>query len=166
MKNNELKFNTVFYIYVLLIVIIYAFLSNNIDPDFWARIMQGDAFLQLGHILKTDIFSYTPTHIWIDHEWGASVIFSFILNYFGYWGIFCFKILISLLIIVFIFKTIRLKHKETFCWYDILIAAAGISAMPTVFQSSLRCHFFTFYFLQYIFIYLKEFVINLKINYC
>ena len=81
MLNKELKYNISFYIYVLSMITIWAFMSNNIDPDFWARILQGDAFWQLGQIFKTDIFSYTPTHIWLDHEWGASVLFSFILNH-------------------------------------------------------------------------------------
>lgn len=132
-----------------------AVLSNNIDPDFWARIFQGDAFLSLGSILKTDIISYTPTHIWLDHEWGASVIFAFILKYFGYLGIFSFRILISLLIIIFVYKTIKMRSGKTFEFYDVIMGSAGILAMPTIFQSGLRCHFLTFLFFT-VFLYILE----------
>ena len=87
-----------FLFYILSFIFIYALalVHNTIDMDFWARIIQGNAFWSLGHILKQDPFSYTQTHIWLDHEWGASVIFSFIQNHFGYLGITLFRSLLSL----------------------------------------------------------------------
>ena len=104
MTNNKL----LYYVWILTLIIVFAFASNNIDPDFWARIIQGDAFWQLGHILKSDIFSYIPTHIWYDHEWGASIILSFVLRHFGYCGIFLLRVLLASFIICFIFKSIIL----------------------------------------------------------
>ena len=64
--------------------------NNTIDPDYWARLLQGNAFWLNGIIMKEDIFSYTKTHHWIDHEWGSSVVFSFIQNNFGFIGILLF----------------------------------------------------------------------------
>ena len=157
--NKELKYNICFYIYVLLMITIWAFMSNNIDPDFWARILQGDAFWQLGHILKTDVFSYTPTHVWLDHEWGASVLFSFILNHFGYWGIFSARILIVFLIFYFTFKTAKLEIDKGVKLLDVFLFSYSLVSLPTLFSSALRCHFFTFLFFS-IFIYILERVRN------
>ena len=73
-----------FFLNILLTVSAFVFIFMNsvlysaIDMDYWARLLQGNAFFELGHILKADIFSYTPTHIWLDHEWGSSIIFSFL----------------------------------------------------------------------------------------
>ena len=86
--NSEEKQKNLWYwlycCYSALFLIILMFFYNTIDMDYWARILQGNAFWQLGHILKTDCFSYTPTHIWLDHEWGSSVIFSFLQNNFSF----------------------------------------------------------------------------------
>ncbi len=153
--NKDLKYNISFYIFVLLMITMLAFLSNNIDPDFWARILQGDAFWQLGHILKTDVFSYTPTHVWLDHEWGASVLFSFILNHFGYWGIFAARIIIVFLIFYFTFKTAKLEIDKGVKLLDVFLFAFSIISLPTLAGSCLRCHFITFLFFT-IFIYILE----------
>ena len=140
-------------------ITVWAFLSNNIDPDFWARIVQGDAFWQLGNIFKTDFFSYTPTHIWFDHEWGASVLFSFILNYFSYWGIFAVRILLVFLIFYFVFKTAKLGIDKDLKSLDVILFTLSVISLPTLFSSALRCHFFTFLFFT-IFIYILERVRN------
>ncbi len=153
--NKELKYNICFYIYFLLMITMLAFLSNNIDPDFWARILQGDAFWQLGQIFKTDIFSYIPTHIWLDHEWGASVLFSFILNHFGYWGIFGSRIIIVFLIFYFVFKTAKLGINKDVKPIDVFLFSFSIISLPTLLGSALRCHFLTFLFFT-IFLYLLE----------
>ncbi len=153
--NKELKYNISFYIFVLLMITIWAFMFNNIDPDFWARILQGDAFRQLGQIFKTDIFSYTPTHIWLDHEWGASILFSYILNHFGYWGIFATRIIIVFLIFYFTFKTAKLEIEKKLNFFDVLIFSFALMSLPTLTGSCLRCHFITFLFFT-IFIYILE----------
>ncbi len=155
MENKELKYNICFYLYVLSMITTSAFLSNNIDPDFWARILQGDAFWKLGQIFKTDIFSYTPTHVWLDHEWGASVLFSFILNHFGYWGIFGVRIIIVFLIFYFTFKTAKLDIDKDLKFFDIYIFTFALISLPTLLGSCLRCHFITFLFFT-IFLYLLE----------
>ncbi len=155
MFNEKLKYNISFYIYVLLMITIWAFLSNNIDPDFWARILQGDAFWNLGHILKSDIYSYTPTHIWLDHEWGASVLFSFILRNFGYWGIFGTRIIIVFLIFYFVFKTAKLLINKDVKPIDVFLFSFSLISLPTLTGSCLRCHFITFLFFT-IFIYILE----------
>jgi len=39
-------------------------------------------FFQTGTVLKKDIFSYLPTKdLWVDHEWGSGVVFTFLQNF-------------------------------------------------------------------------------------
>ncbi len=155
MKNRELIYNITFYIYIIISIFVWALLSNNIDPDFWARIIQGDAFWQLGHILKSDIFSYTQTHTWFDHEWGVSVLFSFVLRHFGYWGIFTLRILLAFLIIYMLFKTAEYKSEKKLKILDFCLFNLALVVMPSIFSSALRCHYITFLFFI-LFIYLFE----------
>ncbi len=144
--------------YVLTFIFIYALalLNNTIDMDFWARIIQGNAFWSLGHILKQDPFSYTQTHLWLDHEWGSSVIFSFIQNHFGYLGITLFRTLLVSSIFFFIFETIKLREEKQNTLLNLAYLFAGAFAIQTITMSCLRCHFFTFFFFT-LFLYILEY---------
>lgn len=154
--KNILK-NNFIYIFIAITLSIYTLLYNTIDMDYWARLLQGNAFWQLGHILKQDPFSYTQTHLWLDHEWGSSVIFSAIQNLFGFNGILVFKTILLFLMFFLIFKTIRLIFPKRNFLLEALIFMASVVSMPTILQSGLRCHFFTFFFFT-LFIYICEFV--------
>ena len=138
------------YFLFLFTVVIFIFMNtvlySSVDMDYWARLLQGNAFFQLGTILKTDIFSYTPTHKWLDHEWGASIIFSLIQNLFGYIGVLFFKTILVFLIFLFLYKTIRLYKKENNFTFNLLYFILIVLAMPTITQSWIRCHLFTFLF--------------------
>ncbi len=146
-----------FYILTFIFIYALALLNNTIDMDFWARIIQGNAFWSLGHILKQDPFSYTQTHLWLDHEWGSSVVFSFIQNHFGYLGITLFRTLLVSSIFFFIFETIKLREEKHNTLLDLAYLFAGAFAIQTITMSCLRCHFFTFFFFT-LFIYILEYV--------
>lgn len=146
-----------FFITCFLFIFALAVIHNTIDMDFWARIVQGNAFWQLGSILKFDPFSYTKTHLWLDHEWGSSVIFSFILKYFGYKGIILFRSFLVFGIFFFIFKTIEIRYEKTNELLNIIYFITAALAMPTLTTSCLRCHFFTF-FLFTLSLFLLEYV--------
>ena len=46
------------------------------DGDLWARLAVGRHFFATGGVIRQDVFAFTPTlPEWIDHEWGAGVIF-------------------------------------------------------------------------------------------
>ena len=135
-------FSVTVFIFILMNTVLY----SAVDMDYWARLLQGNAFFQLGTILKTDIFSYTPTHKWLDHEWGASIIFSLIQNIFGYVGVLFFKTILVFLIFLFLYKTIRLYKKENNFTFNLLYFILIVLAMPTITQSWIRCHLFTFLF--------------------
>ncbi len=154
MKKNNL-INFLFIICVFLFIFSAAIIHNTIDMDYWARLIQGNAFWELGHILKTDFYSYMDNSVWIDHEWGSSVVFSFINKFFGYKGIFLLKCSIIFLILLFIYKTIKLQGFKTNITFNILYFLFVFYSIPTITQSALRCHFFTFLFFSFS-IYLLE----------
>jgi hypothetical protein len=55
-----------------------------IDGDLWARLAVGAHAWRTGSLMRHDVFAFTPTlPEWIDHEWGAGVIFYGLLNAFG-----------------------------------------------------------------------------------
>ncbi len=145
----------IFYLLLYAVIYIQALINNTIDMDYWARLLQGNAFIELGHILKHDSFSYTQTHTWIDHEWGSGVIFSFIQNNIGFDGILFFRALIVFLIFFFIFRIIKLQITENNYLFNILFFSFALFSVPTLYQSGLRCHFFTFLFFT-IFLYVLE----------
>ena len=143
--------------FIFIILALKTLTYNTIDMDYWARLLQGNAFWELGHILKQDPFSYTQTHAWLDHEWGSSVIFSFIQNNFGFNGILFFRTLIVTSIFTLIFFTIKLQTEKNNDFLNIVYFIFSMAAMPTIVQSGLRCHFFTFLFFT-LFIYILELV--------
>ena len=149
------KFSICLYAFLLSLIYFIVYANNTIDMDYWARLLQGNAFWQLGHILKTDPFSYTPTHIWLDHEWGSGVIFSFIQNHFSFDCILLFRMLIVFFIFFFIHRTIKLQENTNNYLFEFIYFAFAIYAVPTISQSGLRCHFFTFLFFT-VFLYILE----------
>ena len=159
MKDFLLKNKSpiIFYLFLIVLISIMVVTYNTIDMDYWARLIQGNFFWNTGHILKEDIFSFTPTHKWIDHEWGSSVIFSFIQNHLGFNGILAFRTLIVFFILFFLFKIISIQTKNNNNLLNIIYSIAIIYAIPTISMSGLRCHFFTFLFFT-IFLYILELV--------
>ena len=86
-------------------VYVVTFFTNVPDLDLWARLAVGSIFLQTGHVLRHDIFSYLPTKaLWIDHEWGSGVVFYCFAKYFGEYGIFVLKALLIYLIFMMVQK--------------------------------------------------------------
>lgn len=144
------------YIYLFALSWVYSVRFNVADWDLWARLSVGKIFSQLGHVLKTDIFSYTQTKpMWVDHEWGSGVVFYNILQHFGDNGIMGFKILVNFLVLVIIAKIVELYNKSPNdntkpFWYTICYLALFNGLGCTV-----RCQYFTFLFFTF-WIYLLE----------
>ncbi len=156
---KEHKGIILFYCFIFVFLCLQTFINNTIDPDYWARLLQGNAILETGHLLKHDIFSFTQTHTWLDHEWGASLIFAFFQKFFGFKGFLFLRILISFLIFFLIFKTIEIRTEKRSFFVNILLFSACALSLQTITQSGLRCHFFTFLFFTF-FLYILELVRN------
>ncbi len=149
-------YNFLFCVSAFLFIFWQTIVYNAVDMDYWARLLQGFAFLDTGHILKTDIFSYTNTHLWLDHEWGASIIFA-VVQKGGYTFILLFKSLLVFLTFFFMYKAVKIRNlkKESFRnteklkFFNLVYFILLVFAMPTITQSWLRCHFFTFLFFTF-----------------
>ena len=129
-------------------------LDNNIDFDFWARLIVGKNFFQTGTLFNNDFLSFGSRHEFIDHEWGSSLIFYLIQNYFGDVGLFIFKSLIIFLTVFIIVKIIRLKAADTklhFLFFFFALQSISYNIFSTV-----RCQTFSFFFfVLYLYILLR-----------
>jgi hypothetical protein len=137
----------IFYLSITVIVYVLTFAVNSPDYDLWARLAVGSIFFQTGNVLKHDIFSYLPTKdLWIDHEWGSSVVFYFFARYLGDWGIFALKALILFAIFILIIKIIELqKNKDQDSAGVFYFIFLGFSLLPGI-ASLIRCQMFSYLF--------------------
>ncbi|MDI6743301.1 MAG: hypothetical protein QMD11_11265 [Smithella sp.] len=133
------------YISVAAVVCILTFITTLPDFDLWHRLAVGSIFFQTGSVLKQDIFSYLPTKdLWIDHEWGSGVIFYFLVNHFGEWGLFLLKALILLAIFILIIRIVRLQ-KNNMKPGIFYMMFAGFALLPFI-ATLVRCQMFTYLF--------------------
>ena len=57
---------------------------NITDGDLWAKLAIGETLWNTGHIPRHDVYAFTPDlPEYIDHEWGAGVVFYAMLQWFG-----------------------------------------------------------------------------------
>ena len=130
-------------------------LNNYPDNDLWARLIAGTHIVESFSILKQDFLSYTPTHPWYDHEWGASVFFYIALKYFGDSGLILLKGLLAALTVFTCFKTVELRKPKSTHAYNILYFLFMFLAVLKSLGPAVRCLLFTCLFFA-IFIYILE----------
>lgn len=135
---------------LLLYIFVVGSCIDYVDYDFFARLIVGKTFFQTGDILKYDFLSYSHTHPWYDHEWGASVIFYFIHDHFGDVGLQALKALCLFITFFFFIQTIKLRRKvlspdKKFLIFNFLFFFLMLQPISNL-VFSLRCHHFTFMF--------------------
>lgn len=145
----------ILYVVLFLVIIIFSGRADNYDYDLWARLIVGMNFMQTGHVLKHDFLSYTPTHTWVDHEWGSSVIFYFIQHYFSYVGLLFLQMFVIFLIFYIISKIVKLRGVKTTNPYNFIFYFAAISTFVQLYYQPIRCHIFSFLFFT-LFLYILE----------
>jgi len=65
---------------------------NITDGDLWAKLALGASILRHGHLLRHDVFAFTPVlQRYIDHEWGAGLVFFAAIDWFGPAGLMLVK---------------------------------------------------------------------------
>ncbi len=137
-----LKTRAFMYILLALFSLLLACLSDNYDYDLYARLIVGEHFFKTGWITYQDFLSYTPTHLWYDHEWGASVVFYAFLKLFGNFGLILVQAIAIFFTTFFVIKTQQLqKHSYP-------TSLAFIAGFMILFShqnpSIVRCHMFSF----------------------
>lgn len=121
----------------------------NPDYDLFARLIAGKSIIENGTVLKHDFYSYSPTHLWLDHEWGASAIIYFVSklsDIFHYHILYILSAFKSILVfLIFAVATICVYIKKSkFSPFNILYFSAATIASNIVFASTVRCHMFSF----------------------
>ncbi len=148
------KFLFVITIFIFSIGLCY-FNNTMPDLDLWARLIAGEYIVENLAVPKHDFWSYTPTHPWYDHEWGASVIFYLVLKIFGSNGLIIFKGILTALTLLFCYKTVEIRKPTSSIPYNIFYYAFMLWIVSISLGPVVRCLLFTCLFFS-IFIYILE----------
>lgn len=154
-RRSEIIKAVVFYTVFFLFIVVFSTAAKNYDYDFWARLIAGMGFVQSGHVLKHDFLSYTPTHQWIDHEWGSGVIFYLILKFLGPAGILILQTMLVFLTFFFVSKIVKLRGVKTTSAYNFLFYYFAFMAINYIMEQPIRCQLFSFLFFT-VFLYILE----------
>lgn len=150
MKINK---QTIFLICILVLCLFYACIPITYDYDLFARLIVGERIIEHGVFPYQDFLSYTPTHPWYDHEWGAGVIFYLILKYFGVFGFVLFYAFMFWGISFFVIKIQKLqKHAYP---SSILFIIFFLTILAIQNHNLIRCQLISF-FLFSVFLYILE----------
>lgn len=145
----------IFYLTLFLCILAFNLMSDNYDYDLFARLIVGKCFVQTGQVLKHDFLSYTPTHLWYDHEWGSGVIFYLVQHFFSHVGLLLLQVIVVFLIFFIISKTVKIRGLTTTHPYNFLYYFVASSAFMQIYYQPVRCHIFSFLFFT-LFLYILE----------
>ncbi len=142
-----------FYFTVLIFVMAVCCISLAPDNDLWARLIAGKHIVETLSVLKNDFLSYTPTHNWYDHEWGASVFMYLALKYFSDAGLIFLKGILCALTVFITIKTVQIRKPENpyNIIYFVLMFIAACNSLGLI----TRCLLFTSLFFA-LFLYILE----------
>src|SRR5574344_615869 len=154
---KKLTFSKQFLFYAMLLIFLICVSMQTLDYDFdlWARLIAGMGFIQTGHVLKVDFLSYTPTHIWFDHEWGSGVIFYLVQHYFSYIGLFVLQVLLLFSTFFTVSRVINLRSCKTTNAFNILFYLCIYYVIGAITINVIRCQMFSFLLFS-VFIYILE----------
>lgn len=144
-----------FYVMFFIFILGFSFAGLAYDFDYWARISVGKFFMQTGMVPKHDFFSYTPTHMWYDHEWGSGVVFYIINKLFSHTGTVILSAILVFLIFFFMSKTIKLRGVKTTHPYNFMYYFFAFITINYIVDQLIRCQLFSFMFFS-IFLYCLE----------
>lgn len=115
------------------------------DGDLWAKLALGASVWDHGDVLRHDIFAFTPVlPTYIDHEWGAGLIFFSFLKWFGPTSLMMLKAALALATFgVALLYARRGKISWPILW---LIAIPAFFAILPGYVPVIRSHVFTFFF--------------------
>lgn len=118
---------------------------NITDGDLWAKLAIGRALWNTGHILHHDIYAFTPTlPQYIDHEWGAGVIFYTLVKWFGASSLIVLRIVLAAGLLGLAYATGRRQDMEAHALLPLAILSGA--CLLTGYIPVARSHVFTFFF--------------------
>lgn len=113
------------------------------DGDLWAKLALGAQVWLRGELPGRDQFAFTPTlPEYIDHEWGAGLIFFGTLKLFGPGGLMALKILLAF---VALFAALAAGRRLGAGWNALLVLAIPAAAcLVPGYGPVIRSHTFTY----------------------
>jgi hypothetical protein len=123
--------------------VILAF-HNITDGDLWAKLAIGESVWKTGHILRHDVYAFTPTlPEYIDHECGAGVVFYDLLQWFGPASLIVLRILLALGLLA----AAACAGRRQGCSVTVLLllAVPAAASILTGYIPVVRSHAFTFF---------------------
>ena len=148
-------YSWIFYLTLFGLCFVLANHTAGYDYDLWARLIVGKVFWATGHVLKHDFLSYTPSHVWYDHEWGSGTFcFYPVLKFFGPLGLIVLQAVFIFLTFFFCIKTIKLRMGEKYS-HNILLFLITLLIYNHCVRLPVRCQMFTFLFVAVV-IYILE----------
>src|SRR5271154_3681792 len=138
MKNLKISFCA-----AVILLAIFQFAENTVDPDLWGHIVFGRQILHDGAILRQDIYSWTANgQPWINHEWLAEIFLAKAYALGGGTGLLLLKIIVGLLAFGICLRlgTRDLSWPERFLAWGFGAAAVveisfGFAARPQIFTA-------------------------------
>jgi hypothetical protein len=117
---------------------------NITDGDLWAQLAVGASVWEHGHLLRHDIFAFTPTlRQWIDHEWGEGDVLYGGLKLFGPPSLMVLKMVLALGALGWGLATGRKQGCDT--GILLLLAIPAAACILPGYIPVLRSHAFTFF---------------------
>src|SRR5216117_3387385 len=115
------------------------------DGDLWAKLAIGASVWLRGEVPHHDTFAFTPTlPLYVDHEWGAGVLFYGLLRFCGPSALMGLKIILFLGAISFAMIVARRRGAS---WHAMLLLALPAAwALLPGYVPTLRAHTLTFCF--------------------
>jgi hypothetical protein len=129
-------------------VVLAAVIADSLqlaDTDLWMHIRFGQMFLQTGHLLRHDIFSYSaPGAPWFNHEWLADVVMALFYDAGGVAGLKVMKFLCATAIMTLL----ALGTAETGAEYLVQFFAVVLAALGLRLQVQFRPQLFDYILLS------------------
>ncbi len=117
---------------------------NITDGDLWAKLAIGESVWKTGHILRHDVYAFTPTlPEYIDHECGAGVVFYYLLQWFGPASLIVLRMLLALGLLA----AAACAGRRQGCSVNVLLllAVPAAASILTGYIPVVRSHVFTFF---------------------
>jgi hypothetical protein len=117
---------------------------NITDGDLWAKLAIGSTLWNTGHLLRHDVFAFTPTlPKYIDHEWGAGLVFYTLLQWFGPSSLIVLRMVLALGLLALGFRSGRREGCDANIL--LLLAIPAAACILTGYIPVARSHVFTFF---------------------
>ena len=128
---------------VLAFAVVLAF-HNITDGDLWAKLAIGSTLWNTGHLPRHDVYAFTPTlPQYIDHEWGAGVVFYALLQWFGPSSLIVLRMVLAIGLLALGIFTGRRQGCDGKIL--LLLAVPAAACILTGYIPVARSHVFTFF---------------------